>query len=265
MPGLIFCLLLLAAGIAVLRHGGNEVRVTRRLQDHGVRTTATVHGHERGAMLDQPLFGYSDQRGDQFTLQPKKIHNTFTPVGDQADVLYLPEEPQTSRLAATEGTPLKAATSAFIAGTLFCLAAVALTASLISEPTPDDHTGSSSAPPFLPAVSVGILLLALTVPVLRITSFVRLSRTGIRTEGVVVRKTDASKSGAWIVDFTDHDGRRIQFTSRHVTKRAGARVPVVYQRDRPQQAEVASPAPTIRRNGFAALFLLFLLATALLL
>ncbi|GAB2687992.1 hypothetical protein GCM10027271_58840 [Saccharopolyspora gloriosae] len=269
---MIVCVFLLAVGIAVLWHGGREVRVTRRLRDHGVRTTATVIGHERGHTIDQPLYGYSDQQGGQFTLTPTDSHDTFTPVGDQADVLYLPEDPGTSRLAATEGTPWKIAPFAFMLGALLCFGAVAFAVTLLSDPAPlappapqapapqaPADSSSASTSMFTTAVCAGILLLALTLPVLRITSFALLHRTGIHTEGVVVRRTDASQSAAWLVDFEDHDGRRIQFASRRVPKRAGARIPVVYHRDRPQQAENASWAPVLRANVPAVLLLLFLL------
>ncbi|MCX2731566.1 DUF3592 domain-containing protein [Saccharopolyspora sp. NFXS83] len=255
----IICSVFFALGLGCLWHGGREVRVTRRLQDRGVRTTATVIRHKPGSALDQPVYGYTDHRGARFTLEPGRIHNTFTPVGDRADVLYLPEHPETSRLAESEGTPWKGATPAFAIGAAMCLGTVAFMACLLFIPAGGFHTTSS--PPLVMIFGlVGVPLLVLAIPVVRITRLVRLRRTGIRTEGVVVREAD--RSNRWLVDFVDHDGRRIQFTSGHTGKRAGARVPVVYRRARPQQAEVASLAPALRENGFIAVVALFFLAMA---
>lgn len=264
--GWIVVLFLLALGLLCLWQGRRELRVARRLRDRGVRTTATVIGHERAATVDQPVFGYTDHRGDRFTLTPNKIHNTFTPVGDRADVLYLPEHPQTARLAETEGTPRKGSTRGFVIGTILCAGAVAFAAALTFVPSGGIRTRTIAPPMLVALVLVVTALLLLAIPVVRITRVVRLLRTGIRTDGVVVRKATSSEiSNLWLVDFTDHHGRRLQFTSEHTPKRAGAAIPVVYPRDRPQKAAVGSLALTIRRNVPIVLVALFFLALSIVL
>ena len=226
---------------------GREFSLLARIRSSGVSATGTVVGHAgRRKGVDRPVIRFADHRGQHVEFTPQRALMTeFVPEGEQFPVLYLADEPQKARLANEEARP-----RSLLVLTLLCLGLVVAGLLLMTGALPSGkhgvktHSGPQARNVILTVMSAAGLCF-LGYGSYRISSTLRMRRSGITTTGKVIRVWRTNVSGGRgqrkaAVEFVDANQRRIQFVTGNPPRSVDRPVHVVYWPDRPDQARLAS-------------------------
>ncbi|GAA2784711.1 DUF3592 domain-containing protein [Saccharopolyspora taberi] len=240
---------------------GWETRVRLRLRRSGVTARGRVVGHvSRTDGMDEPVLRFVDRRGRYVDFRPQRgAFGSFAPVGMEADLVYLENDPDTARLASdVRGRYWSLLVAAPCAGVM--LLGVLVLAGVLPQGTRSIPSGSPVKGVFgLVNLVIGLLMVGGGC-----WWFWRLLlryRDGHTTTGTVVRRSSQNQGrDLAVVEFLDLHHRRIQLVSRAVSRKVGTRVPVRYPAERPGKGVAGSLARNAR--SAAVLFLLGLATAA---
>ncbi len=232
--------LLITAGgalavVLTIRHGIFVGRLHRR----GIRTPGVVVGHAKGGAgdIDRPVLRFTDQHGRLQTFASERTPETFVPLGQHQDVVYLPDRPEKAMLYRANTSPLRRAwpvlaSALCLGGGLATIVGLGLGGVRVQISPSDEWIFLAVFWPlsFLVLGAIWVFLVS------QIRKVLSLRRNGIRTLGTVVR---AGPGSELVVEFTDPSGRRIQFSDLK-KRRFGTRVPVVHSERVPEDAQIDS-------------------------
>jgi hypothetical protein len=136
---LFFSILTLIIGFAILIFGFNELRLQNFLNDNGVKVLANIT--DLSSSFDHETTSYSityqfyDQQNNLITNRQNvndEIYYNYD-IGEQIEVVFMPNDPQTNRLSQSAGNTANAPIPIIIFGVVMLLFSIILTATAIDQ------------------------------------------------------------------------------------------------------------------------------------